>query len=112
MRQIRTVLTRWRRRPPRVVTIAWIAVAIGLLPMPYEYYMLLRLFFCGVSLFYLTRETGVHEIEKWILVGLAILYNPLVPVELGNRILWTLVNLATVMYFTVLSRRITRASPW
>ena len=94
------------------MTIAWIAVAIGLLPMPYGYYMLLRLFFCGMSLFYLTRPIGVRESEKWVLVGLVVLYNPLVPVELGNKVLWAIVNLGTVMYFTVLNRRITRASPW
>ena len=94
------------------MTIAWIAVAIGLLPMPYGYYMLLRLFFCGMSLFYLTRPLGVRESEKWVLVGMVVLYNPLVPVELPNRVLWTIVNVATVIYFTVLSRRITRASPW
>ena len=34
------------RRVPGVVTIAAIAVAIGLLPLPYGYYMLLRLFLC------------------------------------------------------------------
>ena len=94
------------------MTIAWIAVAIGLLPMPYGYYMLLRLFFCGMSLFYLTRPVGVRESEKWILVGMVVLYNPLVPVELGNKGRWTIVNVATVIYFTVLGRRITRASPW
>jgi hypothetical protein len=94
------------------VTIAWIAVAIGLLPMPYGYYMLLRLFFCGMSLFYLTRPVGVRESEKWVLVGLVVLYNPVVPVELGNKVLWTIVNLGTVIYLTVLNRRITRASPW
>jgi hypothetical protein len=35
-----------------------------------------------------------------------------VPVELGNKVLWTIVNFGTVMYFTVLNRRVTRASPW
>ena len=94
------------------MTIAWIAVAIGLLPMPYGYYMLLRFFFCGVSLFYLTRPVGVRESEKWVLVGMVVLNNPLVPVELGHKGLWTIVNVATVIYFTVLGRRITRASPW
>lgn len=94
------------------MTVAWVAVAIGFLPMPYGYYMLLRLFFCGMSLFYLTRPVGVREREKWVLVGMVVLYNPLVPVELGNKGLWTIVNVATVIYFTVLSRRLTRASPW
>lgn len=103
---------RWNRRPPGIITIAWIAVAIGLLPMPYEYYMLVRLFFCGVSLFYLTRPTGVREGEKWVLVGLAVLYNPLVPVELGNKTLWTIVNVATVAYFQFLSKRVPSAPLW
>jgi hypothetical protein len=73
---------------------------------------LLHLFFCGVSLFFLTRETGVREVEKWILVGLAVLYNPLVPVELGNKALWTIVNVTTVVYFWVLSKRATSAPFW
>ena len=94
------------------MTVAWVAVAIGFLPMRYGYYMLLRLFFCGMSLFYLTRPVGVREREKWVLVGMVVLYNPLVPVELGNKGRWTIVNVATVIYFTVLGRRITRASPW
>jgi len=103
---------RWNRRPPGIVTIAWIVVAIGLLPMPYGFYMLVRLFFCGISLFYLTRPAGVRDVERWVLVGLAVLYNPLVPVELGDRTLWTIVNVATVVYFQVLSRRATSAPRW
>ena len=38
---------------PGVVTIAAITVAIGLLPLPYGYYTLLRLFLCGVRLYFL-----------------------------------------------------------
>ena len=87
-------------------------MAIGLLPMPYGYYMLVRLFFCGVSLFYLTRPTGVREGEKWVLVGLAVLYNPLVPVELGDKTLWTIVNIATVAYFQFLSKRAPSPPLW
>ncbi len=80
--------------------------------MPSGYYMLVRLFFCGVSLFYLTRPAGVRDVERWVLVGLAVLYNPLVPVELGDRTLWAIVNVATVAYFQVLSRRATGARRW
>ena len=54
----------------------------------------------------------MREVEKWILVGLAVLYNPLVPVELGNKTLWTIVNVATVVYFWVLSKRATSAPIW
>ena len=37
-------LTRRYRRPPGFITIAAVAVAVGLLPLPYGYAMLLRLF--------------------------------------------------------------------
>jgi len=98
------------RRSPGLITIASSAVAVGLLPMPYGYYMLLRLFFCGVSLYYMTRRSGVRDTDKWVLAGLAVLYNPLVPVELGSKPLWSIVNVGTVVYFWVLSTRAPGAS--
>jgi Family of unknown function (DUF6804) len=73
--------------------------------LPYGYYMLLRLFLCGVSLYFLTRPRGVREGEKWVLAGLVIVYNPLVPIELGSKPLWRVVNIATVVWFWRLKRR-------
>ena len=95
------------RRAPGLIVIAVIAVAVGLLPMPYGYYMLLRLFFCGVSLYFLSGVRRVRDVQKWVLVGLAVLYNPLVPVELGSKPLWSIVNIGTVVWFWALSHRAT-----
>src|SRR5687768_16789551 len=79
------------------VTIATVAVATRLLPLPYGYYM--RLFLCGVCLYFLSSVPGVREGEKWVLAGLAVLYNPLVPVELGSKPIWSIINLGTVIGF-------------
>jgi hypothetical protein len=98
-------IPRWNRRPPGLITIAAVAVVVGLLPLPYCYYMLLRLFLCGVSLYFLTRPRGIRDGEKWVLAGLVVLYNPLVPIELGNKVLWSVVNIATVVWFWRLNRR-------
>jgi hypothetical protein len=100
------------QRSPGVVTIAAIAVAIGLLPMPYGYYMLLRLFLCGVSLYFLTRPVGVRDAEKWALAGLVVLYNPIAPIELGSKSLWTIINIATVVWFWMLSKRVPSRLNW
>lgn len=97
---------RWNRRPPGFITMAAIAVVIGLLPLPYEYYVLLRLFLCGISVYFLTRPTGVRDVEKWVLVALAVLYNPIAPVELGSKPLWSIINLVTVVWFWMLNRRV------
>ena len=96
---------RWNRPTPGLITIAAVAVALGLLPMPYGYYMLLRLFLCGVSLYFLTRPRGVRDAEKWVLGGLAVLHNPIAPVALGSKLLWSVVNIATVVFFWRLDRR-------
>ena len=90
-------MMRWTRRSPSVITIAAIAVAIGLLPLPYVYYMLLRIFLCGLSLYFLTRPTGMRDVEKWVLAGLVLLFNPIAPVELGSKPLWSIINIATVV---------------
>lgn len=102
---------RWRHRRPGVITIAWLAVGLGLLPMPGEYYVLVRIFFCGLSIYFLARPAGVRDAEKWVLAGLAVLYNPLVPIEIG-RGAWAAASLATVAYFHVLNRRTTGAPLW
>ena len=96
---------RWNYRTPGLITIAAVAVAIGLLPVPYGYFVLLRLFLCGVSLYFLTRPRGVREAEKWVLGGLALLYNPVFPIELGSKSLWSAINVATVIWFWTLKRR-------
>ena len=96
---------RWTRRSPGLITIAALAVAIGLLPLPADYYVLLRLFLCGVSLYFLTRPRGVREVEKWVLGGLVVLHNPIVPLGLGSKLLWSVINIATVVWFWMLKRR-------
>ena len=98
-------MVNWTRRPPDVITIAAIAVAIGLLPLPYGYYVLLRLFLCGLSLYFLTRPRGLRDAEKWVLGGLVVLYNPIVPIGLGSTLLWSIIQVATVAWFWTLKRR-------
>lgn len=103
---------RWRYRRPGVITIAWLAAALGLLPMPGEYYMLVRIFFCGLSIYFLTKPAGVRDVEKWVLAGVAVLYNPLVPIEVGSRAVWNLLSIATVVYFQMLNRRAAGSPSW
>jgi hypothetical protein len=93
------------RRRPGVVTIAAIAVAVGLLPLPYGYYMLLRVFLCVLCVYFLSSVRGVRDGEKWVLAGLAVLHNPIAPVEPGSKPLWSIINIGTVLWFWMLDRR-------
>ena len=81
--------------------IFWAAlVTIGaVFPMPYVYYTGLRLFFF-VALLWLSWQ--LIRMGRWSLlwlcacIPLLLLYNPLLPVHLGNKLLWTVFNIATV----------------
>lgn len=82
------------------------AVAVGLLPMPYGYYMLLRLVLTIVSAYGLYLTWNPASPLSWLLIGLVVLYNPVIPVELGSKGLWTMINLATLGVFWFLLRRV------
>jgi hypothetical protein len=78
-------------------------VALG--SMPYGYYMLLRFVLCVVCVYYLLQSSPVLSSgHRVALGGLAVLYNPVLPVHLASKPLWSLVNLGTVIYLWVLAK--------
>ena len=60
------------------------------------YYMLLRLFTSGVCLYSAVKFKT--EWAKWIFGGLAVLYNPVLPIHLGDKDAWAVINLITIIY--------------
>jgi hypothetical protein len=71
--------------------------------MPYGYYTLLRLGLCVACGYYILRfRPPLTAGHRLVLGGLAVLYNPLIPVHLGSKAIWTFVNVATVAYFWML----------
>ena len=68
---------------------------------PYLFYVLLRLLVCAVSADWSHRAYGEKRTAwAWIFGGIAVLYNPLLPVHM-NRSDWELVNLLTAIFFLV-----------
>ena len=84
--------------------IFWIAplvvLGIGLLPMPYGYYFLSRLVVCGCAIYYAIQFSGQSDTTLvWIFGFFAVLYNPIIPIHLGAKGLWIVVNLITAGVF-------------
>lgn len=85
--------------------ILWVGPIVmlvaALLPWPYGYYNLLRFCVCGAAAF-LAYQQWTHDdaASKWVvvLVGIAVLYNPLVPIHL-TRDIWSVLNVATAATF-------------
>ena len=77
-----------------------IVIALAILPMPYVYYSFLRIVICGCSIFFAIRLFENKQISfVWIFGFLALLYNPIVPVYLYEKEIWTLINIATGILF-------------
>lgn len=75
-------------------------VGFGLFDLEYWYYMLLRIGICGSAiLLALMLRRARHPIAIATLAGVALLYNPLLPVRLGDKSVWIAINLATVAFF-------------
>lgn len=97
--------------------IACIAiVGLSVLPLPYAYYFFLRIIIFG-SLVWLTLKEFEQD-KKFFYSGLGvltllglILYNPLLPVHLGSKLIWFGLNLVGICLINkLMTRDIERAA--
>jgi len=75
---------------------------IAIAPLPYEYYMLLRVIsvpIFGYLFYHAVNKTPVEFLGikfSWVFVGFGLLYNPFIPVHLTKDI-WMVFNLVTAV---------------
>jgi hypothetical protein len=66
---------------------------------PYGYYVLLRWVVCGISLYVAVKAYQQKKMSwTWIFCGVAVLFNPLIPIYLTRNV-WSVVDLATAIVF-------------
>ena len=77
-----------------------VVMGIGLLPMPYGYYFLSRLvvFVCAIY-FAMQLNSQSDTTMVWVFGFFALLYNPIIPIHLGSKGLWVIVNVVTAVVF-------------
>jgi hypothetical protein len=78
-----------------IATLLLVAAVFG--RWPYTFYTLLRLFVCGIAVYLaFAAYTANNKLWPWLMGGLVILFNPLVPIHL-NRSSWQVLDaLATI----------------
>ena len=83
----------------------WIApivvMGIGFFPMPYGYYNILRVVVFVSSVFMIARAMKVQHKQSlpWLFSGVALLYNPILPIHLNDKSIWMIVNALTAVLF-------------
>ena len=78
------------------------ALLLAIVPLPYLYYMGLRLLVAGSAVFLLLRHRRrwKGKMNGWILIfiGVAVLYNPIIPIHLP-KLVWIFLNVVTAANF-------------
>ena len=87
-------------------SIFWIApliiMFIGLMPMPYGCYTLVRVVVFVCALYFVFEFINIDDTTFiWTFGFLALLYNPLIPITLGSKGLWVIVNIITAGIFWI-----------
>ena len=77
-----------------------VVLAIGILPLPIGYYILSRLVVCASAIYFAYNfYKKNNQTNLWIFGFIAVLYNPIIPVYLYEKIIWIVVNIITIYLF-------------
>ena len=77
---------------------------LAFLELPYGYYTFLRLVVTGMSLYAAFGLLEKGSINFWVMLGIAILFNPIIPVYLTKEI-WTPIDISVGIYFVWIASR-------
>jgi len=93
----------------KIYTIMLMLFLLAIFPLPYEFYNTLRTLICvGLGYYFYSscKQTDIDvSFYKYAIVGLIILYNPLMPIHL-TKPLWTLLNLGTLYFIFSYQKKI------
>ena len=84
----------------KAYTGVFVVMLLGLLPMPYAFYDVLRVVVCICLYFFFQVVFPQREDHrKWlaVIIALFVLYNPLIPVHFGVQFIWFVFNVLTVI---------------
>lgn len=82
--------------------LAIVVLIITIFPLSYPLYYLGKIPVCLAAAYYCYNDykKGQRQSKRfWIFLGIAIIYNPLIPLHLFFSILWILVDIVTAIYF-------------
>lgn len=82
--------------------IASVILFLALLELPYGYYTFLRVVVTITSIYYVY---WIYEVVKqqgfwfWGLIITTILFNPIIPIHLGNKSVWAVIDIVAGLFF-------------
>lgn len=87
----------------KILLVSIILLLVALFQLPYGYYQFLRLFICGIAIFFAYKEYSIGRNINWIFItftSIAIIYNPIFRIYLEREI-WQWVNVFTAVALAI-----------
>lgn len=80
--------------PTAVIYVAAAMLFLGAAPMPYGYYMLLRLVVCGIFAFaaFIALERKIKALS-WVYGFMALVFNPIIKIHFPKE-MWAVIDVA------------------
>jgi hypothetical protein len=88
---------------PAIVGIG--SLAITIFPVAYGVYSLNRIIITTIAVYYIywiDQNIKKQDFWFWTLVFIAILFNPIIPIHLGIKAVWNLIDVAVIVFFIAL----------
>lgn len=92
--------------PAAVIYICAAMLLVGAAPLPYGYYMLLRLVACGIFTFAaFVAVDRKHQVLPWIYGFMALIFNPIIKIHFPKEI-WIVIDVAAGVLLLVTAKAI------
>jgi len=88
----------------KILFVPAVLCFIAIFSLPYGYYTFMRLVVTGLSVYAAFNHSNKDQTQFWMLLGVAVLYNPLIPIHL-SRDTWMPINIITGSYFVFLAKK-------
>ena len=91
--------------------LAIIGLLLAVLPLPYGYFTLLRFIVTAAAIYYgyyLYSVSKQTDFLFWALVFVAVLFNPIVPIYLGLKLVWAFFDIVVAIFFIVVISKLKR----
>lgn len=97
--------------PITLIYITVLILVIGAFPLPYDYYMLLRIIVTGVFIWaaMIANEKNKASLT-WLCVGVVLLFNPFIKVHLSS-IVWGVIDILTAIFLISIREQLKSTKP-
>jgi len=87
---------------PSLISI--ILLLLSFFDFPYGYYTLMKIIVTGSAIYYahfINSELKKNDFWFWCFVFIVILFNPIIPIHLGNKSSWAIIDIVVISYFLI-----------